>query len=58
MSNSAGLSGHDELPLDGQKLTRMKWMILKEVKDNLATRTYRTEQMVERIRKIIEKEAR
>lgn len=44
-------------PLDQQRLNRMKLKILGEVNQNLRTRYYSSDQMVDRIRKIIEQEA-
>lgn len=43
--------------LDTVRLNRMKWLILAEEKQNLKTRAYTSDQMVDRIRKIIEREA-
>ena len=42
--------------LEKQRLDRIKYQILLVERDNLRTHAYNTEQMVEKIRKIIEVE--
>lgn len=44
--------------LDETKLNRMKYKIIWAEKENLTTGRYSFDEMVERIRKIIEKEAK
>lgn len=43
--------------LNPERLRRMKLLIIAEERRNLQTRAYSAEQMLERIRKIIEQEA-
>lgn len=45
-------------PLDERKINRLKLDILRLERDNLKTREYSNDEMVEKIRKLIEEEVK
>lgn len=47
-----------ELNLDKKKLDRIKYYILKAEKENLRTRSDTNDQMIDKVRKIIEEEVK
>lgn len=50
--------GNDEINLDEKKLNRMKVRILSIERDNLNTRIDTEGEMIDKVRKIIEEEAK